>query len=273
MRSISPKLGRHPLASNATVATPAAMTQEKRRRARPGPLPKRWGRHRCRAGVRARDRSAGALDRPRRRQSGAQGVRRLLRSGRGRIQGPHPGRGDRWRRHQAAADRPLRAPQGRRHRSRRHVRQRSAGARRAAAVLSGLSGDEQARSGVRPRGDRRDRRGLPTGRLRADRRRDRRDARALPAGRLRSRRVRGRRGRAEPAPAAARHQARRRAPGSGIERRARQRLHPDPPGDAPARPVPRRSGALRARSDRGVGPARADPHLRAQPARSVGGRR
>ena len=52
------------------------------------------------------------------------------------------------------------------------------------------------------RGDRGDRRGLPRGALRADRRRDRRDAGPLQAGRLRPRGLRGRRGRAGLAPAA-----------------------------------------------------------------------
>ena len=45
------------------------MTQEKRDVLDPGRYHERRGRHRCRAGVRARDRSAGALDRPRRRES------------------------------------------------------------------------------------------------------------------------------------------------------------------------------------------------------------
>ena len=57
------------------------------------------------------------------------------------------------------------------------------------------------------RGDRGDRRGLPRGALRADRRRERRDAGPLQAGRLRPRGLRGRRGRAGLAPAADRHRA------------------------------------------------------------------
>ena len=53
------------------------------------------------------------------------------------------------------------------------------------------------------RGDRRrHRRGLPAGRLRADRRRDRGNARHVPARRLRPRRLCGRRGRTRPAAAA-----------------------------------------------------------------------
>ena len=116
------------------------------------------------------DAAAGRRRRPRR-------LRRAVRPQGGGLQGPDPGRRQRRRRHQAQdrhRDRPARHH---RHRSRRHVRQRSAGAGRRAAVLPRLFRLRQARRGDRARGDRRHRRGLPAGRLRADRRRDGRDAR------------------------------------------------------------------------------------------------
>ena len=59
----------------------------------------------------------------------------------------------------------------------------------------------------RRRGRRGHRRGLPAGRLRADRRRDRGDARRLSRRRLRSRGLCGRRGRARRDPAARRYRA------------------------------------------------------------------
>ena len=98
-------------------------------------------------------------------------------------------------------------PRHDRHRSRRHVGQRSRRAGRRAAVLPRLFRHRQARS--RRSAPRSSRASPPAaaGRLRADRRRDRGNARRLSRRRLRSRRLCRRRGRARRDPAARRYRA------------------------------------------------------------------
>ena len=269
MRSRSPKLGRRSARLDATLAKPAAMTQETRSRSTLAVTTARGststpGRRWCAPSAPL----ARSTARPG-ASAGLGGFGGLFDLTRGRLSRSAAGRRDRRRRHQAAAGREARPARRRRHRSRRHVRQRSAGAGRAAAVLPRLLRHREARSGGRAGGDRGHRRGLPAGRLRADRRRDGRDAGPLPAGRLRPRRLRGRRGRAE-------RGACRGADigpgdvllGLGIQRRStptasrwcarccasRVCSSADPAPFAPGQTP-------------GGGAAGADPHLRAQPAR------
>ena len=96
----------------------------------------------------------------------------------------------------------------------------------------------------------RHRRGLPAGRLRADRRRDRRNAGPLQAGRLRPRRLRGRRGRARHAAAARRYRGRRRRARPRLLRRALQRLFAGAQGRRASRAELGRARAVRRRRRR-----------------------
>ena len=132
---------------------------------------------------------------------------------------------------------------------------------RRAAVLPRLFRDGKARPRA-GRGDRRrHRRGLPAGRLRADRRRDRGDARHVPRRRLRPRRLRGRRRRARPVAADRRRRRRRRAARACLLGPAFQRLLAGPAHRGAVGPRLVRRRAVRRRPHAGRRAARADAHL------------